>query len=157
MVDQEIKNDVLGDLILGYPIRQVARRNDVGESSIWRWLKTDDEFKEALTAGIAPVVGLSALQLAQTSQEAVIYLREVLHNKGNSTALRMRAARTILNHTLRYMETADLAERLAALEEMGDEQEATRATDWRAGEIAKVANGANGVRDSNGVARPSRN
>jgi hypothetical protein len=69
------------------------------------------------------VLGSAAAELAAGSLEAVQALRDVMRDRDASRGIKVQAAGLILTHCTKYIETANILERLDALERAQTETE----------------------------------
>lgn len=105
-------------LLLEPSFEKAAKRAGISESTLWRWLRTDDfqtAYREARRETVSQAIG--ALQKA--SSEAVEALREIMQDKEAPATARVSAARSILEFAIKGMEIEDILARLEALENEG--------------------------------------
>ena len=120
-------DDLIEQLARGESIRRAARLTGFGERSVHRRL-ADPAFRLRVQQYRAAAIENSSARLSHASNEAVLTLRHLLTSE--SDAVRLGAARAILESSLRYRDTLDSETRLNALEttaqkEAADGQSAT--------------------------------
>lgn len=91
-----------------------AKACGISKATVCRRMQ-DEQFKRAFRAARRDVVEATIGRLQQVSAEAVSTLRTALKCKAPN--VRVSAARTILDFSLRAVELMDLEDRIAALEE----------------------------------------
>ena len=96
-------------------IGEAAKDAGISEVTLWRWLQ-DSEFQAAYRKARHHAVSQAISRLQQTATEAVDTLRQIMLDEENPTTARVTAARTILDLSLRALETEDLERRITALE-----------------------------------------
>jgi AcrR family transcriptional regulator len=113
----------LNALLAGSTIRDAADAVGVNESTVFRWLKSD-EFSTALRAQSADAIRRASWRLAGAIDEAITVLLDVATGRivGRGASTRVRAADLLLGHAQRFHEMSDITERLAALEAKIDQQ-----------------------------------
>jgi hypothetical protein len=92
-----------------------AAKVGISERALRDWVKTADfqkVFRDARTKALAHALG----RLQAVTVKAVAKLEKVID--GADDGLAVKAATSILGHTLKAVETLDLAERVAAVEAM---------------------------------------
>ena len=102
-------------LACGATVENAARQAGVSESTAYRRL-ADPEFRQGLQKLRADMTERSAAMLTAAGMEAV---KTLLALQQNSTppAVRLGAARAVLEMGIKLREIADIEQRLAALEE----------------------------------------
>lgn len=115
------KQKALAALLTSPTIEQAAKAAGVGNTSLRRWLREDQEFKEAYQTELAQIVkGASALA-KRCMSPALLTLLQVVEDETVATTARIAAARALLEHCPRVMETGDVLDRLEALEQEMEE------------------------------------
>ena len=117
MVDKHRKKAeeaLLQVLACGASVDQAARQCGLSSRTIYRRLAEAD-FRRRLQALRGDMVSRTAGTLTAAASEAVRTLLELLRNSA-SDAVRLGAARAILEIGMKVRDAADLEERLAALE-----------------------------------------
>jgi hypothetical protein len=113
---------LIAALASGSTVRDAAKSAGVGETTVYRRLQ-EETFRrrvdEARTAMIARAVG----RLADTATEAAATLRALLGDD-IPPAVRLGAARSVLDAVIKLREHDELAERLKALEGQLEGQDA---------------------------------
>jgi AcrR family transcriptional regulator len=105
-------------LACGATVEHAARQCGVSESTVYRQLE-DRDFRRQVEALRAGMVQRAAGLLTAAAVEAVKALLDLL-KATTSVAVRLGAARAVLEIGVKFREMADLEERLAALEEQLD-------------------------------------
>src|SRR5215471_3568818 len=100
-------------LASGQTIEAAARAAGVGESTVYRRLR-DAGFRVAVATARAEVTARALGKLAAASTAAASTLRKLL--RAESEAVRLSAARSILEMATRLRETVEFEQRLLALE-----------------------------------------
>lgn len=99
---------------------EAARSIDVGTATLLRWMK-DAEFDAAYRDAKRTAFGQSIARLYHLSSAAVSTLGKVMLDGATPPATKIRAADSILNHTIKAIETEDVEARLGELERAADE------------------------------------
>lgn len=113
-------------LTCGGSIPKAAVLLNCGRSTIYERVQNSPEVREAIHAAQSGAIQGAAVQLTQTAVDAVNTLRGIMQNTENAASVRASAADAILRHTAKYYEVSNTAQRLDALEEAVQEQEAYR-------------------------------
>ncbi|MCX6027658.1 MAG: hypothetical protein NTY23_15665, partial [Chloroflexi bacterium] len=101
-----------------------AKACGISKTTVCRRMQ-DEDFKRAFRAARRQLVEATIGRLQRVSEEAVATLRAALRCRAPS--VRVSAARTILDFSLRGVELMDLEDRVAALEQRFADQESGRA------------------------------
>lgn len=112
---KKAEEQLLMALACGATVESVARSTGISERTIHRRLR-DPEFAQRLQSLRADMVQRTSAMLTAASLESVKTLLELQHN-GNPPAVRLGAARTVLELALKLREAAELTERLTTLED----------------------------------------
>lgn len=108
--------------LLEYPtLKEAAAAVGVGETTLWRWSQ-EPSFKAAYMDARREAVKQSIAHLQRATGEAVTCLRDVMKSAKASDSAKVSAARAVLELALKAVEIEDLAERLAALEKVIEQQ-----------------------------------
>jgi hypothetical protein len=110
-------------LACGATAEGAARQCDVSESTVYRRLR-DPEFQRQIQTLRAEMVERTAATLTAAGSESVKTL-VTLQQPANPAAVRLGAAKAVLDSGIRLREVANLEQRLAALEEQLLAQHAT--------------------------------
>jgi hypothetical protein len=105
-------------LAAGRTVQAAARVAGVGETTIYRRLR-DTEFRRRVAESRAEFASRALGNLAAAATAAVRTLRQLL--KADSEAVRLSAARSILELGAKLRESVELEQRIAALEARPDE------------------------------------
>lgn len=98
-------------------ICEAAKTAGVAESTLYRWMSTDADFKGAYQRLRQEALRQTVAQLGQTGSDAVETLREIMTDKDSPATARVRAARAVLELAIRGNELLNLAERVSGIEE----------------------------------------
>jgi hypothetical protein len=104
---------VIAALLQQPTVGDAARAAGVGEKTVRRWLQ-DETFLRAYRAARRGIVDSALLRLQQCTASAVLALHRNLTSA--PPAVQVQAAKIILEHAVRALETGDLLTRLEALE-----------------------------------------
>ena len=104
---------------------EAAQSVGIGPATLRRWQK-EPEFKAAYRAAKKAAFGQSIARLHQLSSAAVSVLGKVMVDSSTPPATRVRAADSILNHTIKAIEIEDIEARVVALEEAAQKTEGKR-------------------------------
>lgn len=104
-------------------VKAAAQAAGVGYRTLMRWLELP-AFRAALLAAEGEAIDQVTRRLVQLAEPAVSVLTWAMADKGNSPAVRLRAAQAVLDGLLKLRELRNTEERLAALEDkvFGGEQ-----------------------------------
>jgi hypothetical protein len=108
-------------LLSNRSVEDAARACHTPVRTIFRWLK-DPEFDSAYRAAKKAAFGQGIARLHHLTSAAVSTLGKVMLDAGTPPATKVRAADTILNHTVRAIEMEDLEARLAELERVAQSE-----------------------------------
>lgn len=97
-------------------IRKAAEAAEIPERTIYAWLKDDAVFQASYREARSAAVQQATAQLQRASTYAVGVLCQLIA-AGNPAAVRLGAARAILEFAFEATKLDDLAARIAALEE----------------------------------------
>lgn len=92
-----------------------ARRANVAESTLRRWLRDDEEFRSAYRRISDELMQEAAIQAKSALRTALSTLEQVCVDSASDIA-RVNASRAILDAALKLTETVDVLSRLEALE-----------------------------------------
>ena len=98
-------------------IVEAARQARVGESSIRRWLRQDEQFQTKLRRLREAALSHASLRLQQGASAAVEKMLSLIDSKERIESGRASLVRTALDFAFRSGAYSDLAERLTALED----------------------------------------
>lgn len=96
---------------------EAAEKAGISESTLYRYLG-DDTFKAALREAQDVAIQAAVSLLSGEARAAAQTLAEIHKDKAVNPAVRVQAARAVLIENLKIREQHDVAERLAALEEI---------------------------------------
>lgn len=109
------KEEAIIALLTQRNTEEAARAIGVGPATLLRWLQVP-EFQTAFRAAKWAAYSQSVGRLHQMSTAAVSTLGKVMVDPSTPAAVKVRAADSILNHTVKAIETENLEARLAELE-----------------------------------------
>lgn len=89
----------------------------VNPSTIYRWLREDEAFTQALKQAESVAISTLGRELITLGSKASKAVEAVLDDKESTAAQKLRAAEIILNNILKLRELADFEERLSRVEE----------------------------------------
>ena len=107
--------DAIVALLSTRTVEEAARVVGVSAKTLLRWMK-EPEFKKAFLAAQRAAFGQAIGRLHHLSSAAVSTLGKVMLEPGTPPATRVRAADSILDHTIRAIEIERLEARLTDLE-----------------------------------------
>ena len=96
-------------------VEEAARSIGVNPRTLYRWMK-EPEFNAAYLAGKRAAFGQAIARLHHLASAAVSTLGKVMLDSATPPATKVRAADSILNHTVKAIETEDIDTRLRELE-----------------------------------------
>ena len=99
---------------------EAARVIGVGTATLLRWMK-DPGFDAAYRAAKRAAFGQAIAWLHHLSSAAVSTLGKVMLDQATPPATKVRAADSILNHTIKAIDTEDVEARISELERSADE------------------------------------
>jgi len=114
------KEDAIVALLTHRTIEEAARAINVATKTLLRWQK-EPEFDAAYRAAKRAAFAQSIARLHHLSSAAVSTLGKVMLDAGTPPSTKVRAADSILNHTIKAIETEDIEARLAQLEQSANE------------------------------------
>ncbi len=106
----------LNALLDSTSVRAAAKKANLGETTLWRYL-SDATFKTALSKRQDAIVSSVTAALTGMAGESVKTLRGILRSRTASDAVKCRAALGWLSQMRQSVELADLSERVRALEQ----------------------------------------
>jgi hypothetical protein len=96
-------------------LEDAARTVGIGIQTLVRWLKLP-EFQDAYREARRAAFGQSVARLQHASSAAVSTLLKVMVDPNAPASSRVRAADSVLDHTMKAIEIEDIEARVAALE-----------------------------------------
>ena len=109
------KEEAVAALLTHRNIEEAARAIGVASKTLLRW-QQDSEFADALRAAKRAAFDQTIARLHHLSSAAVSTLGKVMLDAASPPATKVRAAESILDHTIKAIEIEDIEIRLAALE-----------------------------------------
>ena len=107
-------------LLTSRNVEEAARTAGVSPRALYRWMK-EPAFDAAYRAARRAAFGQSVGRLQQASSAAVSTLLKVMVDPGTPASTKLRAADSVLAHTIKAMETDDIEVRVTALEQAAEE------------------------------------
>ena len=107
-------------------VEEAARACNTPTRTLFRWLK-EPAFQAAYRTAKKAAFGQAIARLHHLSSAAVSTLGKVMLDPATPPATKVRASDSILNHTIKAMETEDIEARLAELERSADQSK----SGWR--------------------------
>lgn len=101
-------------LACGETVAEAARKAGVAERTVYRW-QQEEGFRQEIAAARAEMFNRALGRLAEGAVGSVLMLRQ-LCLKAKSEAIRLAAARTLLEQGTRLRESVEFAHRLQELE-----------------------------------------
>jgi histone acetyltransferase (RNA polymerase elongator complex component) len=114
------KEEAIVALLTTRTVDEAARAAKISAKTLMRWQK-EPEFDLAFRAAKRAAFGQAIARLHQLSSAAVSTLGKVMLEGGTPPATRVRAADSILNHTIKAIENEDIETRVSALERAAEE------------------------------------
>lgn len=112
------RQEMLIAALLSEPTQEAAAvKAEVARSTMYRWLR-EGSFQERYRAAQKALFVHAMARLQGATGDALDTLREVMSDPANPAAARVTAARTVLDFARQHIETAEIEERLAALESL---------------------------------------
>lgn len=112
---KKAEDQILRALACGATVESAARTSGISERTIYRRLK-DTSFRQRLHEMLADMVTRTSGMLTAASLESVKTLVD-LQQSSNPPAVRLGAARAVLELAAKVREAAEVLQRLAALEQ----------------------------------------
>jgi len=109
------KEEAILALLTTRTVEEAARAAHISAKTLLRWMK-EPEFDAAYQAAKRAAFGQSIARLHHLSSAAVTTLGKVMLEPGTPPATRVRAADSILDHTIKAIEIEGLEARLTELE-----------------------------------------
>jgi alpha-D-ribose 1-methylphosphonate 5-triphosphate synthase subunit PhnG len=109
------QNKTIEALLLTNTIDRAAKRANVSEASIYRWMK-QESFQTALRAARRDILAHTTTRLQQMSVRALDTLENVMDDQKASSASRVSASRLAMEMMYRGAAIDDIIERLKTVE-----------------------------------------
>lgn len=109
------QNKVLAALLTAPSKAAAAQAAGISPRTLRDYL-ADPEFQAAYKKAFGDMVDDAAAQARQSFAPALSTLREIVEDKGEDANARISAARAILSHGMKLIETTDILDRLTELE-----------------------------------------
>jgi len=114
------KEEAIAALLTHRTMEEAARALNVSTKTLLRWQK-EPEFDAAYRAAKRAAFAQALARLHQLSSAAVSILGKVALDPETPPSTKVRAADSILNHTMKAIEDEDILARLSALERAAEE------------------------------------
>lgn len=115
------QTQALDALLSGCTRKQAAAAAHVGESTLRRWMASDEDFKTAYRKAVSEILEQTTRKAQTAAGEAVDVLRSIMRDTSEQAAPRVSAADKVLSHAAKLTEQADILARLDVLEEAARE------------------------------------
>jgi pantoate kinase len=109
------QEEVIVALLSQRNVEEAARVTKIGSRTIYRWLK-DPAFDRAFRESKRATFSQAIARLHQMSSAAVSTLGKVMVDANTPASTKVRAADSILNHTIKAIENEEIEARLSELE-----------------------------------------
>jgi hypothetical protein len=109
------QEEAIAALLTQRNIEEAARTAGISTRTLMRWLQVP-EFQKTYREARRAAFGQSVARLQQASSAAVSTLLKIMIDPNSPASSRVRAADSVLDHTLKAIELEDVEARLAALE-----------------------------------------
>jgi AcrR family transcriptional regulator len=96
--------------------KEAAREAGISETTLWRYTR-DEAFSRRLKETLRVAVSHAGIRLQSESGEAVAVMSELMRQKDAPASIRLSAARSIIDYTIRVGEMDELRRRVDELEE----------------------------------------
>ena len=116
------KEKALAALIRAPTRAAAAKEAGVGASTLRRWMREDADFREAYQTALSELLEDASAQSKRNLSRALDVLAEIMEN-GENSQVRISAARSALEYSLKLTEAVDVQQRLDAVEKMIAEAE----------------------------------
>ncbi len=110
------QEDAIVALLAHRTVEEAARAVGISTKTLLRWMK-EPEFDAAYRAAKRAAFGQAIARLHHLSSAAVSTLGKVMLDPATPPSTKVRAADSVLNHTIKAIEDEDIEARVAALEE----------------------------------------
>lgn len=107
---------LIASLLSEPTILGASEKAGVSESTAYRWLRDDPEFKRQMTAAEGEAIDRATRQLIGLQDVAIKTIKTIIDDQATPPGVRLRAAATILDYLLKMRELRNLEQRLADLE-----------------------------------------
>lgn len=103
-------------------IKAAAQKAGVGERTVHTWLD-EPAFSKAYAKARREATRRAVARLQQYSDTAAAVLLEIMATKSNHPSVRLAAAKTVLEFSIKAVELEDMEQRLTALERQMSENQ----------------------------------
>ena len=119
------KEEAIAALLTHRNIEEAAKAAGIGANTLLRWLKVP-EFQSAYREARRAAFGQSVARLQQASGAAVSTLLKVMVDASTPASTKVRAADSVLNHSMKAIELEDIEARVSELERATERSKARR-------------------------------
>lgn len=98
-------------------VREAATEAEMGETTLYRWLK-QDQFKKAYNEAKSEMFGQALIRLQKGVNEAIQTLEDIHRDKESPASARVTAARTVIETAIKARDQEDIINRLNEIEEI---------------------------------------
>jgi len=117
MADPGKKERAIIALIEEPTIREAAKVAGVGQTTLYRWLREDENFQNDYREARRQVVQKAIGALQRATGDAVKTLQDVMRDAEAPASARVSASKTVLEMAIKGVELEDLEARVGRLEE----------------------------------------
>lgn len=110
------QEEAIAALLVSRNIEEAAKAVKIAPKTLWRWMKVP-EFAQAYREARRATFAQAVARLQQASSAAVTTLRKVMIDPGSPASSRVRAADSVLDHSLKAIEIEDIEARVSAIEQ----------------------------------------
>lgn len=107
---------VISALMLTGNVNKAAEKLGCQPRLIYNRLNKDEEFKQLYSQARTEQVKLAAAKLQRYTNTAIDCTLQIMLDKKTNPAVRLQAAQTVLNYSVKLTELSDLSERIQAIE-----------------------------------------
>ena len=107
----------IGALLTTRTIKDAAQSARVGRTTLFRWLREDEDFRRCLQAARRNALGQATARLQRMAVNSVDSLQQIIADDKSSTASRVSGIRATLDYAYRAIELEEIEERLTRIEE----------------------------------------
>ena len=120
---KKITNEALVEMLLTHgTIKKTAAALGISARTIYNRLR-DPATRELYAQARGQLLESATANLCESLNSAIDFLHSVVDDKEAPLALKIQCADSLLRHAVRYVEVADVTNRLSALEQKLDEVE----------------------------------
>jgi hypothetical protein len=113
-----LQEKAIAALLTAPSVPAAAKKIKIGERTLWRWMKDEEDFKRAYTAARRELVRHAIVKVQAGMGKAVETLLSIMEDSEAPASSRVSAAKTMLEIGVKATEVDDLEKRIAEIEEM---------------------------------------